>query len=182
MALGFPPFSCRPLRDARGESTMTEPTPPELLLGPAPFRFDLPHGPLRAAAFGPVFRALAWALLVVLAVWMWRLQLPWRHPATTWGLLAWAMMAYTVWHIQRSQLTLSAEALEQGWMWRRQMPLQDLAYARIIRLPGFDWLVAPRLYVRNLTGRFVVFYCSDPAVLAELRRLSQELAEFRRMR
>ena len=46
----------------------------------------------------------------------------------------------------------------------------------------FSWLIAPRLYVRTLNGRFAVFYAADPLLIGEFERLVTELTEFRRMR
>jgi hypothetical protein len=37
------------------------------------------------------------------------------------------------------------------------------------------------LYVRTLAGKFAVFYVTDPCVLAECERLTQELRTFRQM-
>ena len=60
------------------------------------------------------------------------------------------------------------------------MAYDDLAYARLIRVRGLEWLIAPRLYVRTLLGKFAVFYIADAQVLAQAQQLVQELSEFRR--
>ena len=146
--------------------------------GPPPFQFT-PTGPLEAPAFGPGFKALVWLLLLALAAWTWRLGLSMRESPWAWAALA--MMAYTAWHIQRSRTRLSAQAIEQTWVWNKRFELRDLAYAKVIRIRGLEWLVAPRIYVRTLMGKFAVFYSSDKAMLDEFARMSRELEAFRKM-
>lgn len=90
------------------------------------------------------------------------------------------LMAYTLWHILRSKTTLDRTALRQTWLWDKELPLRDLAYVRLIRIPGLDWLIAPRLYARTLLGKFAVFYAADPHLLNEFARLRGELKTFRR--
>lgn len=149
-------------------------------LGPAPFVFQ-PETPDRAvAAFSRSFRTLAWSLLLILGGWMVTNQDRWHTQLAVWGALAWLLMAATVWAIERSRTRLNAEQLYQSWLWDKKMPIRELVYAKLIRVPGLDWLIAPRLYVRNLSGKFTVIYCADPAVLQDMRRLCSELDAFRR--
>ncbi|MFM1906881.1 MAG: hypothetical protein RLZZ591_558 [Pseudomonadota bacterium] len=98
----------------------------------------------------------------------------------SWALAALGLMAYTMWHILRSKTTLDTRALHQTWLWDKELPLRDLAYVRLIRIPGLDWLIAPRLYARTLLGKFAVFYAADPHLLAEFGRLRDELKAFRK--
>jgi hypothetical protein len=56
------------------------------------------------------------------------------------------------------------------------MPVSDLAYVKLIRLRGFDWLIAPRLYARTHGGKFASFYASTPDVLAQFERISDKLS------
>ena len=59
------------------------------------------------------------------------------------------------------------------------MAYDELAYAKLIRVRGLEWLMAPRFYVRTLLGKFAVFYVSSADVQAECERLRAELATFR---
>ena len=61
------------------------------------------------------------------------------------------------------------------------MAYEELAYAKLIRVRGLEWFMAPRFYVRTLMGKFAVFYVTDPVVMAECERLSQELQAFRQL-
>ncbi len=81
----------------------------------------------------------------------------------------------------RSVTRLDGQAvteLRQTWIWTKRMPLGELAYARVIRVRGFEWLIAPRIYVRTLLGKFAVFYAADPRMIAQFERLAAELKSF----
>jgi len=155
--------------------------------GPAPFLFSPRTDPLRVRAFSLPFRVLATACVFGIAAWMlvlWqagRLTPPGLSTAAAlgWPLAALAVLLYTWWQIVTSRTTLTAGKLHQSWIWDKKMELRELAYGKLIRVPGLDWLIAPRLYVRTLMGKFAVFYASDAAMIAEFERLVAELKAFR---
>ena len=60
--------------------------------------------------------------------------------------------------------------------------MAELAYGKLIHIRGFEWVIAPRVYVRTLTGKFAVFYAASPEMVAEFKRLVKELKVFRSMR
>jgi hypothetical protein len=154
-------------------------------LGPPPFRFKPSQGPaMEGPAFSRFFKVLATALVLGTCWWFLRLWLGGKVSGgavsiLTWFLAALAMMLYTCWHIVRSRTTLDGEMLRQTWVWQKKMELRELAYGKLVRVRGLEWLIAPRLYVRTLMGKFAVFYTSDPALLAEFERLVSELKAFR---
>jgi hypothetical protein len=90
-------------------------------------------------------------------------------------------MAYTVGHLLMGKTRLTAQSLEQTWIWHKKVELRDLAYVKLIRVPGLDWLIAPRVYARTLMGKFTVIYACDPDMVEEFKRLSAELKAFRSM-
>lgn len=154
-------------------------------LGPPPFRFTPSRGTsLQGPAFSWLFRLLTTAVVFGTAYWFVYLWLNGRvsggaNSIATWFLAAMAIMLYTWWHIMRSTTRIDSEALSQTWVWDKKMELRELAYGKLIRVRGLDWLIAPRLYVRTLLGKFAVFYAADPALIAEFERLVKELKEFR---
>jgi hypothetical protein len=77
---------------------------------------------------------------------------------------------------------LDSQAIEQAWVWKKRVELSDLAYAKLIRVPGFEWLIAPRLYTKTFSNKLSVFYASDTAMLNEFQRLSSELQAYRLQR
>ncbi|MCJ0764092.1 hypothetical protein [Variovorax terrae] len=152
-------------------------------LGPPPFRFTPALGAsLHGPAFSPFFKLLATLVVFGTAGWFINLWLQGQagsRPLMTWFLAGLALMLYTWWHILRSTTRLDAGALHQSWVWDKKMELRELAYGKMVRVRGLDWLIAPRLYVRTLMGKFAVFYAADPVMLMEFERLIQELKAFR---
>ncbi|HSV44275.1 MAG TPA: hypothetical protein VLJ58_00675 [Ramlibacter sp.] len=159
-------------------------TPTEAL-GPPPFRFTLSQGPeLAGPAFSNAFKLVAGLIVWGSAGWFVQLWLDGKMPGGTVSIRTWfiaglAMMIWTWWCIVRSVTRIDGTWLRQSWVWEKKMELRELAYGKLIRVPGLDWLIAPRLYVRTLLGKFAVFYAADPAMIREFERLVVELKEFR---
>lgn len=131
-------------------------------------------------AFSRTFKAIAVCLVTAAAVWAWRLYDS-GHLAPTlqsagWILAALSMMAYTEWHILKGKTTLDSCALQQTWVWRKRVELRDLAYVKLIRVQGLEWLIAPRLYTKTFAGKLTVFYAVHPAMLADFTRLEQQIS------
>ena len=154
-------------------------------LGPPPFRFELPGGqPLRGPAFSPAFKFIATVLVAGTVGWFIQLWMAGKVSGGAVSILSWflaalALMGYTWWCIVRSVTQIDADAITQTWVWNKKMELRELAFGKMIRVRGFEWLVAPRLYVRTLTGKFTVFYAADPRMIREFERLVLELKAFR---
>jgi hypothetical protein len=156
-------------------------------MGPLAFRFTPSAAPLQGSAFSLSFKLLASTIVIGGALWLADLWVGGKLGASArqgggWLALGLLLMAWTWWHILTSKTRLVAGELQQSWILNKRMPLADLAYAKLMRLPGFDWLIAPRLYVRTLNGKFAVFYAADPLLIGDFQRLVVELTEFRRMR
>jgi hypothetical protein len=153
--------------------------------GPPPFRFTPDPGPVEGPAFTRSYKVLVVGVVVAGALWWLKLWNEGRwgdQPGQGggWFLVALMLMAWTAWAVLRSRTRLDAEGLSQTWIWNKHMPCRELAYARLIRVRGLEWLLAPRLYVRTLLGKFAVFYIADPALMAQAEQLVKSLTEFRR--
>jgi len=142
---------------------------------PLPYPYAGPQPALSGSAFGPLFKALAWTMSLGLGAWTWRLGIDWRTSHGAWVAVAWAMLVCIAWFIQNSRTRIDAQGIEQSWMWRRQVALRELALLKVMRVPGLEFLIAPRIYVRTLSGRFHFFYCHDQRLLEEFSRLSEAL-------
>jgi len=153
------------------------PPPEQDLPFPLPYPYLPPTRAMSGQAFGPVFKALAWFILLGLLAWIAQLDFDWRTPQGAWVAVAWSMLAFIVWHIQRSRVRLDEQAIEQTWMWRRRIALRELAFIKVMRVRGLEFLIAPRIYARNLGGTFAFFYCSDRALLDEFARLADALRQ-----
>ena len=159
-------------------------------LGPAPFRFEPRDGIAEGAAFSRSFQGIT--LLTVLGSGYWLLSL-WQMGkfggntgleglrTAGWFILGWFLLAWTAWHVLQSRACLDAKGLHQTWIWDKHMAYDELAYAKLIRIRGLEWFMAPRFYVRTLVGKFAVFYVTDALVLDECERLSKELQAFRQL-
>jgi hypothetical protein len=161
-----------------------------MILGPAPFRFELQAEKVEGPAFTFAFKTLTCVVVLFCGYWLLSLWLQGkfgghadleglRHAG--WFVLAWALLVCTAWFVLISRIRLDASGISQSWMWAKHFDLDDLAVAQLIRIRGLEWLIAPRLYVRNLAGKFNFFYVADPTVMAELDRLCSELKSFRQM-
>jgi hypothetical protein len=160
------------------------------MLGPAPFRFELQAERVEGAAFSVAFKTLTYSVVVFCGYWLLSLWLQGKFGGSAdleglrtagWFILGWGLLACTAWFVVTSRIRLDAKGITQSWMWTKHFDFDDLAVAQLIRIRRFEWLIAPRLYVRNLAGKFSVFYVYDAAVMLEMGRLSQELKAFRQM-
>ncbi len=147
-----------------------------------PLQLDVaPEQTISGKAFSVSFRVLALLLVEVVAWWAYVL---WRNgqlgseitSSLLWLMAALILMAITVYYVFRSVTTISASDLKQSWIWNKEMAVADLAYAKLIRLKGFDWLIAPRLYARTHGGKFASFYASTPEVLQQFESISVKLS------
>jgi hypothetical protein len=154
-------------------------------IGPRPFRFTPRPGPsIEGPAFTIYFKALVTAVVFGTAAWTLWLWVDGKIVGGTASIMtlflaAVVMMAYTWWAMMRSVTTLDGESMQQTWIWHKKMELRDLGSAKLIRVPGLDWLIAPRIYLRPLMGKFALFYVASPEMIAECERLVRELRAFR---
>lgn len=148
---------------------------------PLPLALDLaPDQVISGKAFSVAFRVLALLLVEGVAWWAYVL---WSNgklgtsvtSSMLWLVAALVLMAITVFYVFRSVTSISATHLKQSWIWDKEMLVSDLAYAKLIRLRGFEWLIAPRLYARTHGGKFASFYASTPDVLLQFEKIHNKL-------
>nr|WP_315464130.1 hypothetical protein [uncultured Rhodoferax sp.] len=154
---------------------------------PSRLAFTPQDGPLESAAYSRVFKAIALVLLIAAGLWAFQMHQMAKNTQSSidvvsWLWLPWGLMAYTVWFVMTGTTRLSDTAIEQSWMWAKRIELDNLAYAKVIRLKGLEWLFAPRLYTKNFSGKLMIFYAADPAMLNEFKRLELALAAVRNPR
>lgn len=148
---------------------------------PLPHALDLaPDQVISGKAFSVAFRVLAILLVEGVAWWAYVL---WSNgklgtsltTSILWLVAAIILMAITVYYVFRSVTSITSTHLKQSWIWDKEMLVADLAYAKLIRLRGFEWLIAPRLYARTHGGKFASFYASTPDVLQQFEKISSKL-------
>lgn len=141
---------------------------------------------LISPAFSKPFQLLALCIVAFCISWMYHLWSAGKLAANSnvspsngliWLFCGLLLMAYTLVSIYISKTTLEGDIegggkLKQTWIWDKEVNLKEVAYAKLIRFRGFDWLIAPRLYVRTVMGKFTVFYAASPCMIEELKKLS----------
>lgn len=153
------------------------------MTGAPAFHFSPENGRIECNAYSAPFKALAVVVVTLAFAWAWRM---WSNgiieltlKSSGWLAAALIMMAYTEWHIIRGKTTLDNTSLKQSWVWNKSAALNELAYAKLIRIRGLDWLIAPRLYTKTYSGKLAIFYAADGRMLAEFQRLEQALRGMR---
>lgn len=159
-------------------------TPPAPAAPPARLAFTPRDGATQSAAYSPVFKVIAVVLLIAAGLWAFQMHQMAKNTQSnidvvSWLWLPWGLMAYTVWFVITGTTRLSHTAIEQSWMWTKRLELDNLAYAKVIRLKGLEWLFAPRLYTKNFNGKLCIFYAVSPAMLDEFKRLELMLKALR---
>ena len=155
-------------------------------MGPPSFKFVPTNPGTGSPAYSMTFKLLATIIVFLLSAAF--LQNWWvgRTAGGTagggWFLAGVLLLLYTWVNILRSTTRIDQEGLHQSWVWNKHMELRELAYGKLIRVRGLEWLIAPRLYVRTLMGKFAVFYATSPDMVADIERLVKELKAFREMR
>lgn len=148
-----------------------------------PFLFTPLRDRTESNAFSLAFKTLTVVVVSLASGWAWQmwtggvLELRWE--TSGWMGAALCMMLYTQWFILKGVTVLDAQTIEQTWVWKKQVQLNDLAYAKLIHIRGFEWLIAPRLYTKTFSNKISVFYAADASMLEELQRLANELQAHR---
>ncbi|TWO65525.1 hypothetical protein FN976_27345 [Caenimonas sedimenti] len=96
------------------------------------------------------------------------LEAGWTDSAAAVFVLAGLSVGWCLWWIWRSRTAVDAAGIRQSWIWTKRAAWGDIAQARLLAVPGLEWLVAPRLIVRMRVGGVVAFHCADPKVLQAL--------------
>ena len=129
--------------------------------------------PVSGPAYGPVFRALATAILLAVGALASRvaLQQPGdvalieRYGIFGLGLLA---LAASYWVMFRSTTTIDAAGIRQSGLIERKVDWSEVHSVRVFG-PKF----ARRLMVRTVNGRFRFFFGGSPELLAAFARIAQ---------
>jgi len=66
--------------------------------------------------------------------------------------LSYGMLIYMTYILLTGKTTLTQTELRQDWFWQKSTPVNGITYVRFFRIPGWEWLIAPRLYVQSGTG------------------------------
>ena len=133
---------------------------------------------VEGAAFTPLVKGTAAALMAGMAAYAWRAGDSLRGaggvPTSALlflGLLA-AMAAFCFWWILISRTRVTATHLHQTWWNDKRVALSEVTQTKLILIPGLTWLIAPRLVVRTRSTGSVVFHAAERPVIAAFARIS----------
>lgn len=153
---------------------------------PELFSFTPLGGRIESSAFSVPFKILAAVLIIPAVAWGWQMwssgTIALTLASSGWLFAALCLMLYTGWYIFNGKTTLDNITLEQTWVWHKRAELRQLAYVKLIRMRGLEWLIAPRLYTKTYSGKLAIFYASSPAMLVEFQRMEAELKALRNRR
>lgn len=134
-------------------------------------------GPCEGPSFPVGVRVIATVLMAAVVALAWLSSPAWAGTGLTsdlavLGALAAVVVAWGYGFVLFSRTGISDHEIWQAWLWRDRVFLHDVTEVRLIRLAGWEAVVAPRLLVkaRGKLGR-VKFYAADPEVLKAMERL-----------
>lgn len=78
--------------------------------------------------------------------------------------LAFLMMLLALFHVLLSQTKVSTHKIEQGWGSFKSIEFANVSQAKLLRVPGLGFLIAPRLVVKVSSFESRVFQLGDKAV------------------
>ena len=130
-------------------------------------------------AFPAFTRALTVAMMVVLIV-MGAAQVPQLRAAdwsTSGAVLFGSTALLVLWMgtwIVRSRTRLDDDVLTQTWLWNKRVRVAEVASLKLVFLPWFQRVMAPRLLVRQRGGGMTWIHSADPQILLEfMERVAQ---------
>ena len=76
--------------------------------------------------------------------------------------------------IVRSRTSLDDDVLTQTWLWNKRVRVAEVASLKLVFLPWFQRVMAPRLLVRQRGGGMTWIHSADPQILLEfMARVAQ---------
>lgn len=138
--------------------------------------FYTPQQPiLECSSFGYVYKIMVICSMLSLTAWGYRLVAlhgwEWNNPITMFA-LSYGMLVYMTFILLTGKTTLTPTELRQDWFWRKSTPVNAITYVRFFRISGWEWLIAPRLYVQSGSGPLKAYHAYGPAMWAEFERWS----------
>ena len=140
------------------------------------FTFYKPETTISGPAYGALFKVLATALTILLA--LYGINIALRFPLMQYGfgvkallLGAAVMLGVSYYWFLRSTVTVDDKGITQTWLYNRQVEWRDIRSAKLIGIPFLSWIFPPRLVVR--TGNaFTTFNGGSKDVLVEFAKIS----------
>lgn len=113
-----------------------------------------PGQPIEGPSYPLLVRLLAVALTVAVLVGAWEQRaslaaLPRDTTSLVFVLALLGVVGLGCYSVVAGRSGLDDEALWQRGLWTRRVAYADISQVKLVRVPGLDWLVVPRLVVRT---------------------------------
>lgn len=136
---------------------------------------------MQSPAFPRILRIAAAAIMAGLLFYVGS-----RWPAlrsATWstsGVVLWGAAAlivlWTGWWIVRSRTCLESDEITQTWLWNKRVHARNVAQIKLVHWPALEWIMAPRMLIRQRSGVTTWIHAADARVLtAFANRVPQNL-------
>lgn len=79
------------------------------------------------------------------------------------------LLIFNYWVI-KSRTRVDSVAISQTWIWSKHVLWADVTQAKLIYVPWFAWLIAPRLVVRGGAGLVTLVHAADADVIKAFAR------------
>jgi len=115
------------------------------------------QSPVMGAAYHPIFKGMATVLMIALLFYAWRFFESAGTQISRDMKLVFAatgmMVLFSYYALLKSTTTVSANGIEQSWMFKKPITWDEIRSTRVVRMPA-----AVRQIVRTQTGKFVIFH------------------------
>lgn len=74
------------------------------------------------------------------------------------------LLVFNYW-VFKSRIRVDSASIHQTWIWNKHVNWSDVTQAKMIYVPFFAWIIAPRLVVRTRGGLATLFHAADAQVL-----------------
>lgn len=136
-----------------------------------------PNTEVEGPAYPLALKSLATVLVAALCERGWRLldAMPWTSLGTGGsGLLVAGLAVVAIGYLEivASRTVVGTGSIRRRSFWSHEVRFEDIAQVKLVRVPGLDAVVVPRLVVRTRGLGIVTFRAGDARLLDAFRRLA----------
>ena len=85
------------------------------------------------------------------------------------GVVLWTaaslIVQWTGWWIVHSRTSLQGDEITQTWLWNKRVHARNVAQLKLVHWPALDWIMAPRMLIRQRSGVTVWIHAADAQIL-----------------
>lgn len=132
---------------------------------------------LRGPSYPLATKWLATLLVAAVAAWFTRLwpelqALPWKPEALPFVAAVVGIIGTGWWIVLTGETSIDNRAIRHKALWTREVALADITGVKLVRIPGLDALIAPRLVVRRKGFGVTTFTAGNRQLLGAFRLIA----------